>query len=98
MSLPKSSAFRATRGESKKNLSNAPFPLEVINSFGGYIRSSVAADHRGAEREERDETPCATVPESSVGYADGFHTGTLCDSACLDPSHRHEIQDIRRKA
>ena len=45
MSLPKSSAFRATRGKSKKNLSNAPFPLEVINSFGGYIRirSGIAA-------------------------------------------------------
>jgi hypothetical protein len=61
MRLPKFSAFRAAHGKSKKNLSTAPFPLEVINSFGGYVRSSVAADHRGAEREERDGAPDAPV-------------------------------------
>lgn len=71
MSLPKSSAFRARHWKSKKNLSNAPFPLEVINSFGGYIRSSVAADHRGAGRKKRDggrTRKCDTTPERPSAF------------------------------
>ncbi len=81
MSLPKSSAFRATRRNSKKNLSNAPFPLEVINSFGGYIRSSVAADHRGAEREGRDGAPDAPVRHHARG------TGCVSVSLYGIPDH-----------